>query len=226
MNHCRTISILELSPVLILCFSCWRRGIFYSIFTISLLSLSDLDNDKVTTKKSGSEMILTPIIFPTSFQNRVISDIPIECAGCQFLVDKGMFEEYRNHHRTAHFEGHQIKSASVNHGLAAVSPGIPAWQQRLEMSLFPENPNSILLRYPPKCSVCHRLCSTKRGKWCYLRHYRAVHLKIKEYSCGNCGKEFSESGNLDKHQKKKKMCKPPRGTTNHAKISQNKGNLY
>ena len=164
------------------------------------MSLSD--SGSVAAKQSRSGRILKSRIFPTSLQNRVISDIPIECDECQVLVDQGMLEEYRNHHRTAHFEGHQIKYGPVNHGLAAVTPVIPAGKQRVAVPRGPANAShSSLLQFPPKCSTCHRLRSTKSGTKDYLRHYRAVHLKIKEFSCGGCGKEFSERGNLNKHHR-------------------------
>ena len=167
------------------------------MFTISILLLSD--SDTAAAKRSRSGRILKPRIFPTSFQNPVISDIPIECIECQVLVDQGMLEEYRNHHRTAHFEGQQIKSKceSVNHGLAAR-------RRRLAIPRGPEITSysrPFFLEYPPKCSVCHGIRSRTRGTRAYLIHYRAVHLKIKEFSCGNCGKKFSSRGNLDKHDR-------------------------
>ena len=175
----------------------------FSYDTPSLLSLSD--SGSVTAKRSRSGRILKTRIFPTSFQNPVISDMPIECDECQFLVHQGMLEEYRNHHRTAHFEAQQIScDVSVNHELAAITPGIAAGKQRVALRRGPADAGhsrSFLLDYPPKCSVCHRLRHTSRGVYHYLRHYRSVHLKIKEYSCGICGKEFSESGNLDKHHR-------------------------
>ena len=176
----------------------WLNRTRNILFTISLLSFSD----SVPAKRSRSGRILKPRIFPASLQNRVISDIPIECDKCQVLVDQGMLEEYRNHHRTSHFEGSRIKSGSVNHGLAAVTPGLAAGKQRVAMrQKHASRSRAIFLEFPPKCSTCHNLRSTKSGTSAYSRHYRAVHLKIKEIICGNCGKEFPERGNLNEHNR-------------------------
>ena len=49
------------------------------------------------------------------------------------------------------------------------------------------------------CEVCNRL-KNKRGQW--NRHYKTVHLKIKNYLCPFCDKRFGENANLKKHMMK------------------------
>ena len=46
------------------------------------------------------------------------------------------------------------------------------------------------------CEVCARL-KHNRGQW--NRHYKTVHLNIRNYTCHLCEKRFGRKSNLKKH---------------------------
>ena len=52
--------------------------------------------------------------------------------------------------------------------------------------------------YPVECETCARLI--QRGTWFYRRHYKSVHLRLKEFVCQDCNKMFAESGTLKRHK--------------------------
>ena len=51
------------------------------------------------------------------------------------------------------------------------------------------------------CKVCDRL-KDKRGQW--NRHFKTVHLKIKNYQCPFRNRKFGESATVKKHMR---VCK-------------------
>ena len=62
--------------------------------------------------------------------------------------------------------------------------------KRRELISDPEN-------FPIKCGTCLR--QLQQGRCIYKRHYRAVHLKIKDYVCGICGEQFSHYEQRKRH---------------------------